>query len=155
LISASLTINCKEWWPSKIFIDPDGKIEYQYTNVKNILNTYAPRGEFQLTKDDTIPIVNISKNATESPTSVVDGPYGFPDEPEASIVPMPTIQAQNVTFRVGGKGRKSKRNFLKRKYSIKKSKKRSNKKSSKKDKKGKTSRKGKTGKKGRNSKRKP
>jgi hypothetical protein len=160
LISASLTINCKEWWPSKIFIDPDRKIEYQYTNVKNILNTYAPRGEFlpkpdNPDEDDTIPIADISKNATESPTSVVEGPYGFLEEPEASIVPMPTILAQNITISEGGKGRKSKRNFLKGHYSIKKSKKRSNKRSNKRNKKGKTSRKSKNSRKGKNNKRKP
>jgi len=139
-ISASLTINCKEWWPSKIFIDPDKNIEYQYTNVMNILKTYAPHGEFlpktvNPYEDYTIPIADISKNTTASPTSVVEGPYGFPDEPEASIVVrMPPILAQNVTPRVGGKGRKSKRTFFKRHQSIKKSKKKTSKKIHKKGK---------------------
>jgi len=156
-ISASLTINCKEWWPSKIFIDPDEEIEYQYTNVRNILKTYAPNGEFlpkivNPDEDNIIPIADISKNTTASPTSVVEDPYGFQYEPEALILSMPSIQAQNVTFRVGGKGRKSKQTFFKRHKSIKKSKRRTSKKFYKK---GKASRKSSTSKTSRKSRRKP
>lgn len=140
-ISASLKINCKEWWPSKIFIDPNKGDEYQYTNVGNILKTYAPeeRATF-LDKNNTITMANISKNTSASPTSVVESPYGFLDEPEASIVPPSSsvpIQAENVTLRGGGKGRKSKRAFLKRHQSIKKYKRRTNKKSNRKNRKSK------------------
>jgi hypothetical protein len=156
-ISDNLKSNCNEWWPSKIFINPNKVDEYQYTNVRNILKTYAPHGEFlpktvNPDEDYTIPIADISKNTTASPTSVVEGPYGFPDEPEASIVPMPTILAQNVTFRVGGKGRKSKRTFFKRHKSIKKSKRRTSKKIHKK---GKASRKSSTSKTTRKGRMKP
>lgn len=157
-ISVNLESNCKEWWPSKIFIDPNKADEYQYTNVRNILKTYAPYGaEVNPEIGNESVMANITlpsyKYGNPSPTSVVEGPYGFPDEPEASIVPMPTIQAQNVTLRVGGKGRKSKRTFFKRHQSIKKYKGEINKKSNKKNyKKSKPSRKNRKSKRSKNNK---